>query len=166
MHYIISLLLSSLFFTTNVHEFHLSKTIVKYKVEQQAIQVSMHLFIDDLEEALRQKGADSLFICTKMENPDTERYLTKYLEDQFKIISENGAIQMNFLGKEISESLDGVWVYMEATDINQPQETKIENSLLTEVFEDQKNIISIEVAGKSKHLMLTKYESSKTLQWK
>lgn len=165
MHFLISLLLSTLFFTNNIHEFHLSKTMVKYKTEQNAMQVSMHLYIDDLEEALRQKGVDSLFICTKMESPEAELYMKRYLEEAFIINSENGIIEFEFLGKEISESLDGVWIYMEAVDLSQPKETKIQNSVLTEVFEDQKNIINMEVAGTTKHIMFTKYESTKTLQW-
>ena len=47
------------------------------------------------------------------------------------------------LGKEISKDLAGVWCYLEIPNIEAIKQLKIQNQLLLEVFDDQKNIVHI-----------------------
>jgi hypothetical protein len=132
-------------FTANeeMHKYHLSKTLVEYNEQEQAIQVSMHLFIDDLEEALRQQGNDKLFICTKKEAADAEVHMEKYISENFQLTVNDEVIEWNFLGKEASEDLIGVWCYIEFIGVTELKSIGISNKLLLEVFEDQKNITQI-----------------------
>jgi hypothetical protein len=46
------------------HAFHVSKAVVEYNPGEQAIQVSMHLFLDDLEAALKQTHPEPLYLCS------------------------------------------------------------------------------------------------------
>ena len=62
-----------------IHKFYVSKMLIEYNNDEQTIQVSTHIFIDDLEEALRQDGADDLFLCTAMEAENAEKALGSYL---------------------------------------------------------------------------------------
>ncbi|MFT7603922.1 MAG: hypothetical protein ACI8VT_001490, partial [Saprospiraceae bacterium] len=48
-----------------------------------------------------------------------------------------------FIGKEQSEDLQAVWCYLEVTNIKFFNSIEVTNSLLMEVFEDQKNIVHI-----------------------
>ena len=125
------------------HEFHISKCQIEYNEEAQALQISLHLFIDDLEEALRQHGADKLYICTEKESEKAESYIYKYLQQKLQIDLEGQAIHYGFLGKEISEDLAAVWCYLEVENITAFAKMRIKNNLLMEVFDDQKNIISV-----------------------
>ena len=138
------------------HDFHISKCLVEYNEAERALQISLHLFIDDLEEALRRQGADKLFICTEKEADDAEGHIQRYLEQNF-IIEANGAeIAFDFLGKEISDDLAAVWCFLEITGIEKLKELKITNKLLTEVFDDQTNIVSIIGPGGKKGVLLLK----------
>ncbi len=136
------------------HEFHISKCLVEFNESEQALQMSMHIFIDDLEEALRQKGADSLFICTEMEATDAESYMKQYIEKNFLIEVNGQRLKFEFLGKEISEDMAGVWCYLEILEVKGIQKLKITNNILLEVFEDQKNVISIIGPNSRKGMML------------
>ena len=40
------------------HDFHLSKSKIKYRSESKTWEISAHIFIDDLQEAIKQKGVD------------------------------------------------------------------------------------------------------------
>lgn len=139
-----------LFFTLSLnpkvisnHEFHISKCLIEYSEDQSALQFSVHIFIDDLEEALRQQGADKLFICTEKEHKEAEKYITRYLHQKLKIEVDDQLLDYNFIGKEISEDLAAVWCYLEIPQIHNPKKLMVSNSILMEVFDDQKNIVNI-----------------------
>lgn len=164
MFYILLMLFSPI--NAELHDFHMSKSLIKHDQEEQALQVTMHLYIDDFEEALSMSGVDSLFMCTKKENPETDIYVESYIQDRFVLEIEGQAVVFEYLGKEISESLDGVWLYMEAIEIEAPIEVKIRNQLLTEVFPDQKNLVNIRVHDREKMLLFSIDESVKEVSWK
>ena len=46
------LFLSSFFYL--LHTVHVSKTMVEYNEKEKSLQISVHLFIDDLEESLKK----------------------------------------------------------------------------------------------------------------
>jgi hypothetical protein len=136
------------------HEFHVSKCLVEFNEAEQALQMSMHIFLDDLEEALRRKGADDLFICTKMESEDAEKLMSQYVADNF-ILEVNGKVlEYEFLGKEPSEDLQGVWCYLEILNVTSVKDLKVTNNILLEVYDDQKNVVSIIGPDRRKGMML------------
>ncbi|MCP3928162.1 MAG: hypothetical protein GY705_03570 [Bacteroidetes bacterium] len=137
-----------------VHKFHVSKCLVEYNEEAEALQMSMHIFLDDLEEALRQEGHDDLFLCTGKEAEGAEDHLRNYLKQQFQLEVNNEKREYAFLGKEISDDLAAVWCYLEIKQIKGFKNLKIKYSLLTEVFDDQKNIANVLVSGKNKGFLL------------
>lgn len=136
------------------HEFHISKCQIDYSEKEKALQITVHLFIDDLEEALSQQGADKLFICTEKEDEKAEEYIYKYFQQRFKIRLEDEEINYTFLGKEMSEDMIAVWCYLEVKDVESINKMHIKNGMLMEAFEDQKNIISIVGPNKSKGYFL------------
>lgn len=136
------------------HDFHISKVLVEYNEPEKALQVSMHLFIDDLEEALRVRGKDSLFICTSNEAPNAEQYMAEYIKKNFELYVDGEKQEYSFLGKEIADDMAGVWCYLEALNVNAIKELKIKNSLLLELFDDQKNIVSVIGPQRKKGVLL------------
>ena len=150
----------------SLHEFHMSKCLIEYAEDEAALQVTLHLFIDDLEETLRLNGIDNLFICTEKEAPDAESYMEQYFQQTFKIDVNGQQIPFEFLGKEISEDLMGAWCYLEFKGIHSIETLTITNSILTETFDDQKNIVSIVGPNKQKeYLMLGKGDTEKQIQF-
>lgn len=126
-----------------LHEFHLSKCQIDYNTEEHALQISMHLFIDDFEEALKKEVTDKLYICTKKEHNDAEKYIADYLNQNFQLEVDGEAVSYNFIGKEPSEDLLGVWCYLEVENISSIKKLNVKNKVLMESFEDQKNIVSV-----------------------
>mgnify|MGYP005666356663 CR=1 FL=1 len=127
----------------DLHKFHVSKCMVEYNEAEQALQISLHLFIDDFEEALRRQGVDKLFICTKKESPEANTYIKEYLAKHFQITVDGKAYDFEFLGKENSDDLAGMWCYLEIMDIPTFSQLGIQNDILLEVFDDQKNLVNI-----------------------
>lgn len=157
MNWLILIFTSGIAFSNNLapdHDFHASKCIVEYSASDQALQISMHLFIDDLEEALRRLGADKLYICTDREDPKAEIHLFKYLQQHFKLMVDEKNYDYEFVGKEISEDLQAVWCYLEITGLSSVSSLTITNDILMEVFDDQKNIMNITGPNKKRGFFL------------
>jgi len=126
------------------HEFHVSKCLVEYKAENAEVQISMNMFIDDLETALASRGVEQLFIGTEKESQEADEYIEKYIDQVFQIeIDSLGMVDPFFLGKEVSEDLTSIWCYMQIPMSQPIQSLKVKNSILLETFDDQKNITNI-----------------------
>lgn len=146
MKLLLSLLIifSSIGTINNTHEFHVSKCLVEYKAEQNEIQVSINIFIDDLELALQEMGVKNLYIGTEKEADLTDDYINKYLEHTFSVgINATKEGPWTFLGKEVSEDLSSIWCYLHIKISEDIEQLYIKNSILLETYEDQKNITNI-----------------------
>lgn len=137
-----------------LHEFHLSKALVEYNTQEKAVQISMHIFLDDLEEALRRQGKDKLYICTDKESAEAEAHMETYLRDHFKININGVPVVYNFLGKEASEDYQAAWCYIEVENVAELNEIEILNDLLLEVYDDQKNVIQLVGPNKKRGVLL------------
>ena len=136
------------------HDFHVSKCLVEYNEGEQALQMSLHLFIDDLEEALRRQGADKLFICTNKEDEQAEQYILRYLKQHFRFEVNGQERDYTFIGKEVSEDLAAVWCYLEIADVSGLKNLQVSNSIMMDVFDNQKNLVSITGPGGKQGLLL------------
>ena len=129
------------------HEFHMSKCEIAFNEAEQAIQISLHLFIDDLETALAAKGVSNLYICTDKEDAEAEQHIAEYLQETFALQVDGKGVTYSFLGKEPSEDLEGIWCYLEIETTSSIQELNVRNQILTKAFDDQRNIVSITKSG-------------------
>lgn len=141
--------------------------MVEYNEAERALQMSMHIFIDDLEIALAERGADSLFICTRMESPDADKYMARYLEEQIRFVVDGRPVSFTFLGKEVSDDLMAVWCYLEIVDLDPFEQLEVTNRLLLEIYDDQKNIMHIIGPGRREGtLLFRKGVTTETVQFK
>ena len=58
------------------------------------------------------------------------------------------------MGKEESEDLIAIWCYLEKTEIKELHSVAIKNSLLTEIYDDQKNMVSFHGRGIKKYFLM------------
>ena len=152
---IIGLIISSLDLIPNeLHDLHLSKTDINYNSQNQAIEISLHLFIDDLELALEAYGQRSLLICTEKESSSAETYIAQYIEDHLKMRVDNQEHQIEFIGKEASDDLMGVWCYFELTNIAPPKSINVSIDFFNELYDDQKNVLFINYNEDNKEYFL------------
>lgn len=146
----------------DLHEFHASKCLIEYQSDEKAIQISLHLFIDDVEEALRRQGADKLFLCSEKESKPAGVYLERYLRQNLQLKLDGKERAFRFVGKEASDDWMGMWCYLEVDEVSAFKELSLTNTLLTEAFSDQKNLVSIVGPNRQKNALL--FHKQKTQQ--
>jgi hypothetical protein len=128
----------------DVHDIHICLTELKFNETSSSFQVSIKIFIDDLELALRKEGTPGLFIGTLTEISGADGLINGYIKKHFKIDVDGMPLEMVFLGKEISEDSQAVWCYVEfAAAPMRGRKCTISNEILFSLFEDQRNIMDI-----------------------
>jgi hypothetical protein len=149
----------------SMHAFHLSKAEVFYNENNRSMEVSLHLFIDDLEAAMQNSGYPNPYISTSKEVENADSLISHYLTQHFGMAVDGSTVHFDFLGREDSDDLLAIWCYLEGKEISTPKEIKMQNKLLIDLFNDQKNIVSFRSARKKEFLLfdLKKQEATITL---
>ncbi|MEM0994130.1 MAG: DUF6702 family protein [Bacteroidota bacterium] len=140
------LLLNSLLFATDAHDFHLSKSVIEYNAAEESLEVTLHIFLDDLEATLFEGGIqEKLNLCTEKEHEKGETYVEYYLRRSFRLMVNGKEVEYNYLGKEISEDFQAAWCYIEVPKVGKIENLGVKNTILMELYEDQRNIVQIKV---------------------
>jgi len=140
--------------SAETHEFHLSKCDIDYNEEESSLQVSISIFIDDLELTLANQGHDSLSICTGKEAPEAEMMMFRYIQDHLVIEVDDVPVELQWVGKEISEDLAAVWSYLEVKNVQPEKSIKITNDVLMSSFDDQQNVVKLTMDKNRKSFFL------------
>ena len=138
-----------------MHDFHVSNTEITYRSAKGTMEVTIHLFIDDMELALAGMTDETLHLCTDEEIPSAEHYLEQYLTEHFAVTGSDGKhYRYEFLGKEAGEDLQSMYCYIEIFDVPAGARLVISNSILVEIFRDQKNIVNLGVDKAKRQYLL------------
>ena len=149
---------------SEVHDFHLSKTEIYHNQKTQSLEITMHIFIDDLELAISQAQGALLRLTSSEDDKQTDASIFDYLQSEFAIWINAKKMEFTYLGKEESEDLIAFWIYLEATGVSDIEEIQIKNSILTEVYNDQKNMVSLETPDYRKFFLLDQAKTEAALK--
>ncbi len=147
-----------------VHDFHLSKTEMRYKEDISTIQISTHIFIDDLEEILSIQGYTDLSLFTEKEDPEAEQIIYDYIKSNLLLEVDGREMEFVWVGKEISDDLAAVWCYLEIPDTQILNNVQLVNRVLHDLYDDQKNVVSFQInSQKKEHMFFSHGDKYKSL---
>ena len=133
------------------HDIHISVCELRWNEVSGAFEVSIKIFIDDLEFALSKEGAPGLFIGTAKEIKEANEYIAAYLRKHFIIDIDGKRLTPDFLGKEISEDFLAVWCYVEfPAQVSRASKCILSNDILLDLYADQRNIMDIRMSKSHK----------------
>jgi hypothetical protein len=138
----------------NPHVFHISKTDMNYQPRDKALQITMHIFIDDLELALEKQGHKSLFVGTERERQEANTLIFNYLKNNLILKLNNKYVNCDWVGKETTPDKQALWVYLEVKNVKEIKQIFVENKVLTELYDDQKNIVQVNIPTKKQGYFL------------
>lgn len=136
-----------------MHKFYVSTIRVEYRAVQKTLQVTMRIFIDDLQETLDRNFHKKFELGGSVEPTEIDTLIKRYINSHFEVLINDKRISMNFLGKEYEN--DMVYLYVELTDIDTISSIAIKDDMLMDVFEDQKNIINIFIGDTKKSFVFS-----------
>ncbi len=140
---LITVILSIFGAFSSVHDIHISKCDIKHDTGDKALQITLHIFIDDLEKSLQEQGEEDLYILTEQERYDVDSLLEIYINDHLRITVDDTEVVPYYLGKEISDDLMAAWCYLEVPGVEGVSEIEIVYDVLMELYNDQRNIVTV-----------------------
>ena len=154
-----------IFFQSLIHPFHVSVAEIKYKEDKKAIQISVRIFLDDLELALQAySGNDKLDITKEADWDLVKENLEPYVSERIRLWDEKDKeYELNWVGAEIEE--DVIWCYIEVEKVKKLKQVKVLNSILHEVWGDQENLVHFRAFDDVKSARLFRGEDTKVFDW-
>lgn len=138
-----TLILHILLTTLAAHDLHLSSTTVHVRTDKNRVEIATHLFLDDVELALKKVSPEELKLCTPYEAASADSLLMDYIKNHLKISMNDKEQTLTVLGKEPSEDFQAVWVYLTIENMEYAEEITIHCDYLHEVYDDQRNLVNL-----------------------
>ena len=127
------------------HPFYLTVVDIKHDAKQQSLNISVKLFTNDIEEALKKTTTKSIDLLNPKNKAEMEIELMNYIKKRLSISLNNKVSTIDFIGYEKEE--DAIWVYLEIKKIVTPKNIKIDTKLLFDFLPQQTNIVHAEING-------------------
>lgn len=153
------ILIVPLFAFTVAHKFYISVTNVRYSEKADALQITSRYFIDDMNAVLKERYAIDAGLGAKDETHLGTEYLEKYVRKKFSMTRNGENLAYTILGKKYDA--DVMILYIEIPDLDLPSVTSIgiKNEILTDLFDDQQNVVHFNIKEKKKSFVLLKSDT-------
>lgn len=151
---LIVLLFLSIGVSANAHKFYTSITDVSFNENSKTLEIIVKLFIDDFEKAIEDSYEKRLYLGTEREEFDQNNLIEKYINKHFEVNIKSNRVPLSYIGKETDR--DYIWIYIEVVKVRSISEISIKNTLLTDLFPDQTNLINLETESGIKSVTLHK----------
>ncbi|MCB0487712.1 MAG: hypothetical protein KDC99_04505 [Cyclobacteriaceae bacterium] len=150
----LSLLYSVIFW---LHPLHVSVTEIEYNEKVNALQIISRIFIDDLETSIRAKvQKPELDLMNPKDGLTTKGLVNDYLKDHLKVRLDGKLQSISLLGFE--EENFALICYIEIENVKDFKTIDVTNTVITETYDDQSNLVHVTYKGpiKSTRLMRDK----------
>lgn len=134
------------------HPFKASVSEINYNAETGSLEITLKLFTDDLEECITARTGKLLYLDSGKELSSAGRVINDYIQSEMRIMLNGKPVTLAFLGKEQEPGV--TWCYLESGEGAYPYELRVYNSIMTELYPTQSNIVHIQVEKQRKSLLL------------
>jgi uncharacterized protein DUF6702 len=136
------------------HKFYVSVSNVAYSEKDKALQITSRVFIDDFEKVLEERYGLDAQLATPSESKLADEYIEKYFKTKFIFLIDDEVRPYQFLGKKYDN--DVIICYLEILDIDleKIKSIAVQNELLTDLFDEQQNVVHFKIKDKKKSFVL------------
>lgn len=145
------------------HEFFVSISQVKWVKEEKVVTVSVRVFTDNLQDGVVNMGGPQLNLWTDKVHDDAGEWVSRYVLSKLDLAIDGVECSIQF--QTMTDALDATACVFRITNIAAIETITVRNEILTELIDDQANIVRFDVAGKKKFLNLNKKLNRDTLQF-
>jgi hypothetical protein len=141
------------------HKFYTSLAQVGYNPEEGTVVVTLRVFADDLELALKRRAGREVRLDRAK---DAERLVLAYLRDTFEVRNRDGeAKALKWVGMEVRAGV--AWLYFEAEMPEGLTGARLRDHVLFELFDEQVNTVSVRYPGARGDLVFVRGDGDKAV---
>jgi hypothetical protein len=135
------------------HPLHVSVTEIQFDEKEKELEITMRIFADDLETALRRELNKPDLDILAAKDVTIDQMMETYLRKHFSVKLDNKLQVTKLIGHE--QDTDAFIFYIGINDVKKWKTISVMNNVLTETFEDQSNLVHVTVRDQTKSLRLT-----------
>jgi hypothetical protein len=160
------ILLLPLLAYTAVHKFYISVTSIGYSEKDRALQITTRVFIDDFDRALLERYGIKGNLATEDEASQADEFIEKYLNAKFALAIDDKNVAYNFLGKIYDNDIMICYLEVPKIDIRAATTISVQNEVLMDIFEEQKNVVHFKIENQKKSFVLIRENNKGMLNLK
>ncbi|HMP30938.1 MAG TPA: hypothetical protein PKD85_15130 [Saprospiraceae bacterium] len=127
---------------SEVHPIHISRSEINYDTEGRSLQITLHVFIDDLEDAMVLEGLANPKIGAKSELKNSDQLISTYISKKLLFYnSKNEPLTLTWIGKELGDSPLALVCYFEIENLRTATGLSVKNDIIMDLHSDQVNIM-------------------------
>lgn len=130
------------------HPFYVSMTDIKYNAQQTRLEVSVRIFTNDFEKALRNQYKTHIDLLNPSNKAVVDKCVADYIQKHVQLIFNNRLVVLKYMGYEKEE--ESIWSYFEVANVPLPHNITVQNSLLYETTHEQVNMIRVQINSTEK----------------
>ena len=125
-------------FSLYLHPLHVTLTNIEFLQEENKYEVTIKIFSDDFEAVIENFSGVKTNMGKDNELEDVELYILNYINERFSIIFDDDKVDFEYVSKR--NNFEATWVTLKFENKN-GEILRIRNELLTELYDDQKNLV-------------------------
>jgi len=161
--FFLTVMVSGLSVFNSTHEYYVSLTEVTYNPKKKRVEIISRLFHDDFEKVLKTRYTEDIELKPSVQSENIEDYIKLYFDKKFQILIDDHNSKVEYLGYKFDQ--DRINIFLKIDNIESLNSIKLNNLLLTDVFEDQKNIVHCFKLKQKKSVLLTRSDSEAMLKF-
>ena len=154
--FLVFLLLALFCFSWTPHPYYLGVTEVKYNSKSSVMELSMKLFTNDLEDALRKTTGKPVDLLNPKDKEAMHALLIEYIRKRFTMKVNSKVAPLQIIGYEKEE--EAVWIYLQSAKVPKPKTIDIDNTLLYDYLPQQIQIVHVSVGDSKQSSKVTNPE--------
>jgi hypothetical protein len=129
--------------------------------QKKRVEITSRIFIDDFEKALTKKFKQKPNITTSNELPEAEEWIKQYITEKIKVSINKKPQRIEYLAKEIEG--DVIIIYTKIAISKKINTFEIFNSLLTDVYSEQQNIVHVNINSNKNSFLFTNSDAQQKI---
>jgi hypothetical protein len=133
---------------SSVHPFFISMTDINHNPTHKSLEVSVRIYSDDFEQALRKNCRCTVEIMKPADQSAMSKTVSSYIVNHLQIKVDGQPASLQFAGYQQEEG--STWSYFEVKNVPSFKKLEVNNSLLYDYKEEQVNMVHLKAYGKEK----------------
>lgn len=149
-----------------VHPIHISFTTIEYNNKESRFKILFKIFVDDFDLILKLKYGYELNLEKGKWGDNHQKIVDKYLLEHFRLVFDNKdktKSALKFQKREIKEQ--AIWLYYDFKSKVKSDIFNIQNSLMTDLYPDQKNLLIFVFKGNERAIKFDVEETKQRLSF-
>jgi|AntAceMinimDraft_12_1070368.scaffolds.fasta_scaffold05171_5 hypothetical protein len=138
------------------HKFYISVSQLSFSKKDQSFQITTRVFIDDLNDLLKNRYSIDAYLGTEKEHPSSQKFINSYFNDKMQIRLDGKNIPLHIIGHKKDNDVFIYYTEAKVVDFEKVNELEVYCSFLTDLFEEQQNVFHLKLRGVKKSFLLMK----------